>query len=125
MSKFKKGQVPWNKGRVMPKEERDKLSKTLKERGIKPSVHFVAYGKDHHLWKGNDVGYSGLHYWLVRRLGSPRVCDHCGSTKEKKYEWANKSRKYKRDITDWIRLCTSCHRKYDNHPWFKKLLSIK
>lgn len=30
-----------------------------------------------------------------------------------KFEWANKSGDYKRDLSDWLRLCISCHRKYD------------
>lgn len=107
----------------MPQDEREHLSKVLKERGIKPTKRFVSFGKDHPLWKGDNVSYSGLHYWLARRLGKPRVCDHCGTITAKKYEWANKSGKYKRDITDWVRLCSRCHRIYDNHPWFTKLFN--
>lgn len=117
---FKKGQTPWNKGIPMTKERKHHLSVTLKERGIKPTVHFTAMGKDHPLWKGDKVSYSGLHYWLIRRLGSPKVCDRCGTLTAKKYEWANKSGKYKRDVTDWVRLCTRCHRIFDKHPWFKR-----
>lgn len=121
---FKKGQIPWNKGRIMPEEEKKRLSETLKRRGIRPTVHFSAEGDKHPFWKGDNVSYSGLHYWLSRRLGQPRVCDKCGTTTAKKYEWANKSGKYKRDLTDWLRLCTRCHRIYDNHPWFKKIFKI-
>ena len=77
------------------------------------------------------VGMQALHSWVKRRLGKPQKCEHCGSTTAKKYEWANKSHEYKRDLSDWIRLCTSCHRKYDltpekklkaiqNFPWYKQ-----
>jgi hypothetical protein len=118
---FDKKHIPWNKGKKMPQEEKEHLSKVLKERGVEPIKRFVAFGKNHPLWKGDDVSYSGLHYWLERRLGKPRVCDHCGTINAKKYEWANKSGKYKRDITDWVRLCSRCHRIYDNHPWFNNL----
>lgn len=40
-------------------------------------------------------------------------CERCHRTDKKKYEWANKSGRYLRDLTDWIRLCTSCHRLHD------------
>lgn len=65
-------------------------------------------------WKGDRVKYGGLHAWIVLRLGKPKKCELCGITSSKKYEWANKSGEYKRDLSDWIRLCTSCHHKYDD-----------
>jgi hypothetical protein len=68
-------------------------------------------GKKHWLWKGDKVGYLALHAWVARHLGTPSKCERCGTTKKRRYEWANKSRKYKRDISDWERLCVPCHRK--------------
>lgn len=67
-------------------------------------------------WKGNEVKYSGLHIWVRKYLGKHDTCEHCGKTglKGKKIHWANKSRKYQRNLEDWIRLCASCHSKYDN-----------
>lgn len=99
----------------MPIAERLKLSKTLQERGIKPTVHFEASGKDNPAWKGDDASYSAKHYWVERQLGKPEVCEECGITTAKKYEWANISGLYHRDITDYKRLCTSCHRLFDDH----------
>ena len=64
-------------------------------------------------WKGDNVSYSALHTWIRNKLGRPSLCEHCKTTTAKKYEWANKSHQYKRDLSDWIRLCTSCHIKYD------------
>ena len=64
-------------------------------------------------WKGNNVKYSGLHMWVRSMLGEPSKCEHCETTTAKKFEWANKNHTYFRNITDWVRLCTSCHRKYD------------
>ena len=60
-------------------------------------------------WKGNKVGYNALHTWINSRLGKPKICSNCGTTKAKQYHWANISNKYKREFTDWKRLCTSCH----------------
>ena len=71
-------------------------------------------GKIHSLWKGAEVGYQALHSWVQRSLGSPKKCEHCGTIEAKRYEWANKSHLYKRDLTDWLRLCVKCHDIYDD-----------
>ena len=64
-------------------------------------------------WKGDKVKYGGLHAWVRKHLGTPNKCEHCGTTMAKVFDWANISRNYLRIITDWLRLCRSCHRKYD------------
>ena len=64
-------------------------------------------------WKGDEVGITALHNWVERHLSKPKKCLKCGRIDCKKYEWANISRKYKRDLKDWIRLCTQCHIRYD------------
>ncbi len=95
----------------------------LKRYGIKTRTYAEASrltlngfkeGKEHFLWKGDEVGYQSLHCWVRRHKGTPQVCEYCGETEKKKYEWANKSHKYLRNLNDWIRLCTSCHRLLDN-----------
>jgi hypothetical protein len=81
-------------------------------------------------WKGDKIGYVGLHDWVKSKLGKPNLCEHCRKT-EGKFQWANKSGKYKRELTDWIRLCIPCHLKYDNHHkkmWItrrSKLINVK
>ena len=70
-------------------------------------------GEKNKNWKGERVGYFALHSWLQRKLGNPQNCEHCRKNNKLKYEWANKDHSYKRNISDYIRLCTSCHRKYD------------
>ena len=92
------------------REIKSKVNKTSFQKG-----HTRTRGKLNANWKGNDVGYGALHDWLKLRLGKPRICDNCVTTKAKKYEWANISGLYKRDITDWKRLCVSCHRILDGH----------
>jgi hypothetical protein len=67
-------------------------------------------------WKGDDVGYTGLHVWIRNNLGQPQKCEHCnldGLTGHK-IHWANKSYRYLRDKDDWIRLCAKCHGVYDS-----------
>lgn len=70
-------------------------------------------GELHHNWKGNEVGYKGLHDWINRNFGKPAICWYCKTISAKKFEWANISKKYKRDKSDWIRLCASCHDYFD------------
>lgn len=69
-------------------------------------------GEEHHQWKGDNVGKDALHFWVIRHKKDPGFCEHCG-TKDKKLEWSNISQQYKRILSDWQRLCRSCHLKYD------------
>ncbi len=101
---FKKGFTPWNKG---------------KKTGLVPKTAFKKsdprlVNKNHHSWKGANVSYAGLHMWVKRWLGKPNHCERCGSKNPSiKYQWANKSHTYKRDLNDWIPLCRTCHMVYD------------
>jgi hypothetical protein len=70
-------------------------------------------GKQHFNWKGAEVGYDALHAWVVRWRGRPQRCEHCGTTEDKQYDWANVDHHYRRNLKDWIRLCRSCHRRHD------------
>ena len=69
-------------------------------------------GENHPLWKGDNVSYHSLHEWVYRHRGKPMICTFCGTRED--LEWANRSRKYKREISDWLSLCFSCHRQYDS-----------
>ena len=80
-------------------------------------------GKRHHAWKGDDVGYSALHSWIKRKLGKPNYCDVCKTVSTKRFEWANISKKYKRELSDWRSLCSKCHHRFDdiaNRGWETK-----
>lgn len=74
-------------------------------------------GSNNPSWKGDKVGYHGLHKWVQSVLGKPCQCEFCGTeglTKQK-IHWANKSGDYKRVKSDWLRLCAGCHLKYDRN----------
>lgn len=75
----------------------------------------VKRGSESHAWKGDKAGYGSMHDWVRKELGKPSFCEICKTLEAKKYEWANISGQYKRDVTDWKRLCTRCHHKFDNH----------
>ncbi len=70
-------------------------------------------GKNHPNWKGDKIGYAMLHIWIKKELGIPKYCNHCDNKLRKKFHWANKSGKYKRNINDWFSLCHSCHAIFD------------
>lgn len=66
-------------------------------------------------WKGDNIGYCGIHQWIKKVLGNPSTCSECGTEELNNYKmhWANISGEYKRDVNDWKRLCASCHFKID------------
>jgi hypothetical protein len=113
------------KGLVKSESHRKNLSLALKgntnARGrILTELHKSRIGKansgeNHGNWKGDKVKYRALHHWVVRRLGKARNCEHCGTVAASRYEWANKSHAYRRDLEDWMQLCLSCHKKYDKY----------
>lgn len=60
-----------------------------------------------------NPSYRAIHNWVEVRLGKPMECENCGDTSRSRYHWANISGKYLRDITDWVRLCVTCHWLFD------------
>jgi phage portal protein BeeE len=55
-----------------------------------------------------------LHIWVEKNLGKPKECVLCGEKNRKRYHWANISNRYKKDLSDWRRLCVPCHRRENN-----------
>jgi len=68
-------------------------------------------GKKNTNWMGDNVNYQGVHAWVRKCKGKPKICEICGSTAY--IDWANKHHTYKRRLDDYISLCRSCHMKYD------------
>lgn len=89
---------------------------------LKRIVHYQ--NEKHWMWKGDGVPYRTLHQWVESHLGKPGKCSACGiSAKGHQIHWANKSREYKRDLSDWIRLCAKCHGAYDRNQLALSLAS--
>ena len=71
-------------------------------------------GESNHKWKGDEVSYRSLHKWVERQLGKPTTCTDCGKVGYgRQIHWANVSQEYKRDVSDWMRLCAKCHKSHD------------
>lgn len=65
-------------------------------------------------YKRND--YKAIHEWVKRNFGtSDKRCEECGKidTRPRMIHWANISGEYKKERSDWKRLCYKCHKKLD------------
>ena len=77
------------------------------------------FGPSSRRWKGIDAGYVAKHMWIVKNYGKASKCEICHAKTASRYEWANISGEYKRDISDYMQLCPSCHRKMDGKDYCK------
>jgi len=64
-------------------------------------------GEKNGMWKGNAVGYQGVHGWVRKRIKKPKWCVRC--KKRPAMDLSNISGKYKRELSDWEYLCRKCH----------------
>ena len=127
---FKKGRIPWNKGKKglqiawnkngngtftgRKHSEETKKKMSLSMRGI---PHLTARGENNINWKGDAVGISPLHLWVRRHKPKPEACEKCGII-SKRLDCSNNGI-YNRDLNNWEYLCRSCHNKKDK-PWLKR-----
>jgi len=128
-SEFKKGMTPWNKGVPMRASTKSKISVALSGKRNSIKSEFTtenSSGVKNSNWKGDSIGNSGVHTWIITQKGNPEKCANCGKLGSY-YEYtrggktinrwtidlANIDHSYKRNIDDFIGLCVKCHRKYD------------
>lgn len=109
ISDANKGRQAWNKGVPMSEEQKQKLRKP----------RLSIRGEKNYAWKGDRVGYVSLHIWVRRNFGKPTHCEKCGidkipEGKKRFFDWAIVGTVYTRVRSDWIMLCRSCHKKFDN-----------
>lgn len=65
--------------------------------------------------------YKAVHYQINKDFGKANKCEFC-KLNNLNYCWANRDGKYLKDRGNWLELCYSCHKKYDNKrlgwkPW--------
>ena len=65
-------------------------------------------------WKHNQATYAAYHYRVEAKRGKPSLCEVCETTKAKRFEWANINGKYE-DTKDYVRMCKSCHARFDGN----------
>lgn len=126
-SEFKKGSIPWIKGKKHSEDTKLKLSErrmgtTLSEE-IKDKISNTLKGKyvgeKNWNWTGNNISYKGLHNWLFDTFGKANKCENESCLNiSNKYEWAKiKGKRYERKRENFRMLCISCHRIYDGAKW--------
>lgn len=62
--------------------------------------------------RASVVGYDAQHWRVEQLYGTPKECWICGTTEDRRYEWANLTGNYN-DPDDFSRMCVPCHRTYD------------
>lgn len=66
-------------------------------------------------WKGGKAYYHNSHVWVREKLNLPKgakvACTICGTVGPVTVH--NKSRKYKRQLSDWVVCCRKCHKQLD------------
>ncbi len=82
---FKKGLIPWNKGQDN--------------------------GKSAWFYRDRILEYKALHKRINRKFKEVETCMFCG--KKGCLHCANVSGEYRENLSDWMKLCVSCHMKYD------------
>ena len=131
----------FQKGHIMSKEIRDKISKALQGKkkskemrrklsitrrkigtpwligrkypqSWRDNISESLSGEKSPRWMGGVAIYVSRHHWIHRKLGKPKKCLFC-KKENIKLHWANKSGNYQKDINDWLSLCVSCHKRYD------------
>jgi hypothetical protein len=63
-------------------------------------------------WKGDRVGYHGVHDWVKKNLPRPELCQWCRSKPPR--DLANITGRYNRDFINWMYMCRSCHKRLDS-----------
>ena len=100
-------------------------SEQRKGKRISPKTEFTAKrtkGEKNFKWKGDRVGYFGIHTWLQRNYGKANKCENRENTflefecsgLSNNFDWAFMGKKsYERKRELFVMLCHSCHLKYD------------
>jgi hypothetical protein len=71
------------------------------------------------MWKGDEVGRQGCHFYAKRRLIKPDGCSRCNKITNtldlcyKDHKAGMKNDIYTRDLNMWLWLCRSCHMQLD------------
>jgi hypothetical protein len=74
----------------------------------------IRHGEANHFWRGDDVGYHGLHIRVRKARGRADRCERCGATDPAlNYDWASLVDNPE-TVDDFAPMCRSCHRTYDS-----------
>jgi len=123
--KYRKNMSDKHKGIKLLEDHKQKISNALKGKMPKNIKQIAGWNKGLKMpknteekngqWRGDVASYSAKHHWVQHKFGKANSCELCKNKNAKRYEWANVSRTYKRERSDWVQLCKSCHCIVDIH----------
>jgi hypothetical protein len=93
-------------------EARANISAAAKE-GWKKRKRIDQRGELNPNWKGDTVGWNGIHWWLRRNLPKAGCCEECGKKGKTDYAFRHHPEPYTRIRDDYAELCRSCHIRFD------------
>ena len=108
-TKRKMSENNWNKGKHLSEETKEKMSNASK-------------GEKNHRWIGDNIGFKGVHSWLVNNKEKSGFCSDCG--KKGRTDWSSNTHEYTRDFNEYTERCRSCHTKYDYKMGFRTIKKI-
>jgi len=97
----------FGKGSKHNQESKDKIGELLKGK----------FGEQSRRWKGEKATYFAKHMWILKHYGKASFCENDSSHTSWKFQWANISKQYHRNINDYKQLCISCHRLFDRRMY--------
>ena len=78
-------------------------------------------------WRGDNIHMVTVHDWLNNNYGKPKMCEgeKCRENSNN-YDWClKKGLKHERKRNNYLRMCKSCHRRYDiTEEELKRFLSV-
>jgi hypothetical protein len=105
---------------IRTQEHRKRMSELKKGKPSHPNCHspeacrknaLSKMGDKNPNWKGDNVEYKALHWWVNHNIPKSPYCQKCG--KPKRLDAHNISGEYRREIRDWVWLCRACHQEID------------
>lgn len=70
-------------------------------------------GENNPSWKGDGVGWNGIHWWLRRHHPKAGTCEECGRLGKTDWAFLHHPEPYTRVLSDYAELCRSCHVRFD------------
>ena len=112
----KKGLASHRRWHDLPeyKKFQEKVRKIFTGKKLSKKTLEKISGQNHHAWKGDNAGYTAIHYWIRSNFPKPIKCKNCNQ--KKRLYLSNISGKYERNIDDYEWLCCKCHFKKDQFP---------
>lgn len=77
------------------------------------------YGPEHPSWKGDDIGSSQAHSWLLANHPKTGICEECGEhvgasgSSGTHHAFKHHPQPHTRNREDYRELCPACHRAFD------------